>query len=314
MQSNAATVLVVDDERGLADLYSAWLDAEYEVLTAYDGQSALEQVDHDTDVVLLDRRMPDYPGDEVLEEIRARELPCHVAMVTAVEPDFDIVEMGFDDYVVKPVDQEELFEIVERMLAMADIGPDAKQYYSKVSKQSALKGEKDSPSLNQNSEFEELTAGIEAYDGMITSLAEEAIKAKGRELRSNSQSAERAELKEWQARLDSLDDSDPLYQVASERIAELQAELDGADAGGPNPAQEQFLDAVAEGFIAEGSWLNPVVKRALNLLLFNKNSEEFIINRRPLADQAREGPTTKFEVSQDIRDLASEELSERSMA
>jgi len=70
--STQATVLVVDDEHHLADLYTDYLADDHEVLTAYGGEEALELLDDpdtDVDVTLLDRRMPDLSGDEVLAAI-----------------------------------------------------------------------------------------------------------------------------------------------------------------------------------------------------------------------------------------------------
>ncbi|WP_254524694.1 response regulator transcription factor [Natrinema caseinilyticum] len=93
------TVLVVDDERELADLYAMWVGEDYEVVTAYDGRSAIERVNDSIDAVLLDRHMPDITGDRVLEEIRAAGYDCWVIMVTAVDPGLDIVELDIDDYV-----------------------------------------------------------------------------------------------------------------------------------------------------------------------------------------------------------------------
>jgi len=60
--------------------------------------------------------MPGLSGSEVLERIREAGYDCRVAMVTAVDPDFDIVDMPFDDYVPKPVDRETLQEVIERLL------------------------------------------------------------------------------------------------------------------------------------------------------------------------------------------------------
>lgn len=51
------TVLIVEDEQALADLYADRLGEAYVVETAYDGREALEQLDEGIDVVLLDRRM-----------------------------------------------------------------------------------------------------------------------------------------------------------------------------------------------------------------------------------------------------------------
>jgi len=106
MSEQPPLVLVVEDEPDLADLYAAWLGDEYRVRTAYGGQEALDELDEaddEVDAILLDRRMPGLSGDEVLAAVRERGIDCRVAMVTAVEPDFDILKMGFDDYLVKPV-------------------------------------------------------------------------------------------------------------------------------------------------------------------------------------------------------------------
>lgn len=58
--------------RNLADLYTAWLAADYNVRTAYDGEQALDTYNKTVDVVLLDRRLPIHSGNEVLEELRER--------------------------------------------------------------------------------------------------------------------------------------------------------------------------------------------------------------------------------------------------
>ena len=79
------TVLVVDDESVVRESFSLYLESEgYAVRTASDGEEGLAAVDDDVDIVLLDRRMPDRSGDEVLAEIRARNVDCQIALVTAV--------------------------------------------------------------------------------------------------------------------------------------------------------------------------------------------------------------------------------------
>lgn len=106
-------LLVVDDRPALADGYAAQLDAEYVVHTAYGGREALQAVvDHDPDVVLLDRRMPDLDGDEVLARLRDREDSRQVAMLTGVEPDTDLLSLPADAYLVKPATADQLRETV----------------------------------------------------------------------------------------------------------------------------------------------------------------------------------------------------------
>ena len=118
------TVLFVDDEPALADGRAAQLSDQYDTRTAYDGRAALEVLDDDVDVVFLDRRMPGRPGEAVLESIRERGHDCSVVMVTGVEPDADVVEMGFDEYLVKPVEADDLREAADRLLARSPAGVD----------------------------------------------------------------------------------------------------------------------------------------------------------------------------------------------
>ena len=63
------TVLVVEDETHLAELYSEYLDDNYDVRTAYGGVEAIEMLASELGVVLLDRRMPIVSGNEVLAAI-----------------------------------------------------------------------------------------------------------------------------------------------------------------------------------------------------------------------------------------------------
>jgi DNA-binding NtrC family response regulator len=113
MSEEPPTVLIVDDEQDLADLYAEWVEmAGYTARTAYEGEAAVAALDGEVDVVLLDRRLPETRGERILERIRAEGWDCSVAMVTAVEPEADIVEMGYDQYVVKPLEQPELADLV----------------------------------------------------------------------------------------------------------------------------------------------------------------------------------------------------------
>jgi len=151
-----ATVLVVDDEPDVADAYAAQLEDEYIVSTAYSGQEALDGLDDSIEVVLLDRRMPGISGDEVLDTIRDRGLDCRVAMVTAVDPDFDIIEMPFDDYVIKPVSRDDLFSTIERLLTTSEYESKLRNYYALTAKHATLMANKPESELGESKEFSEL--------------------------------------------------------------------------------------------------------------------------------------------------------------
>jgi DNA-binding response OmpR family regulator len=161
MSDSRPTVLVIDDEPDLADLYAAWLTSDYEVRTAYGGEEALGVIDDDVSVALIDRLMPDLSGDEVLERIREQGYDCRVAMVTAVEPDFDIIDMGFDDYLVKPVRREELQSAVESLLTRTTYDTQLREYFALVSKRAALEAQKSDRELAESEAYAELTEEIE---------------------------------------------------------------------------------------------------------------------------------------------------------
>jgi DNA-binding response OmpR family regulator len=170
--SDQPTVLVVEDERALIELYIRWLGDEYDVRTAEGGEEALEKFDDDVDVALLDRLMPGMSGDEVLETIRERDTDCKVTMVTAVEPDFDVITMGFDDYLTKPVEQETLLETIDRLLSRTEYVDLEQELYALVSKQAALEASKSVEELEKSEEFADLEERIaEVRDRLDETLA-----------------------------------------------------------------------------------------------------------------------------------------------
>jgi DNA-binding response OmpR family regulator len=169
-------VLVVDDETRLADLFAAWLGTDWTVGTAYDGDEALEAMSDAVEVVLLDRRMPGLSGDEVLEAIRDEGYDCRVVMITAVDPDFDIVGMGFDDYLVKPISKDELLDIVETVHTRSEYEAEVQKYYSLTSKKALLEAEKSDRELEESDQYQDLVAQVEALstevDRTVSALSE----------------------------------------------------------------------------------------------------------------------------------------------
>jgi DNA-binding response OmpR family regulator len=162
-------VLVVEDTEELADIYADRLSDTYQTMTAYDGTQALEVLDEhgeDVDVVLLDRRMPGMSGDEVLDEIKDRELDCAVAMVTAVDPDFDVIEMGFDDYLTKPIEGE-LHDAVDRLLSRSSYDSQMRDHLALVSKKATLEAEKSREQLQSSEQYRQLREQIAEYRNQL---------------------------------------------------------------------------------------------------------------------------------------------------
>ena len=164
MTDEEPTILVVDDEQDIADLYTTWLEMDYQVRKAYGGKEALEKVDEAVDIVFLDRQMPDHSGDEVLERIRNRGLDCRVVMVTAVDPDFDIVSMAFDDYLTKPVMREDLDDAVETMRERDEYDETLQEYFALTSKKATLEAEKTPSELQDSEEYREMVERVDELE------------------------------------------------------------------------------------------------------------------------------------------------------
>lgn len=107
------TVLVVEDEKPLAELFEMWLAEDHTVRTVTNGRDALEALDPGLEVVVLDWRMPQVTGEEILAEIRDRELGCAVVVVTGFEPDFDQIDYEIDAALTKPIESDLLISTVE---------------------------------------------------------------------------------------------------------------------------------------------------------------------------------------------------------
>lgn len=151
------TVLIVDDQPNEADLYSDFLTEEYTIVTAYSGREALEKVNSDVSVVLLDRRMPGISGDDVLETIRDRGIDCRVVMVTAVSPGADILDLPFDDYLVKPASRDEIRNAVSRMLVRASYDDTIQEIVAIVSKMATLESKMSLSEMEASPEYVALT-------------------------------------------------------------------------------------------------------------------------------------------------------------
>lgn len=163
-RSDSPVILIVEDEPDVAETYARWLQ-DYDVRRVESGEAALAQLDETIDVVLLDRMLPGKSGAEVLDEIRARGIDCRVAMVTAVDPDFDIIEMGFDEYVTKPPERDQLRTTVERLLQRAALDGELQEYYSLVARRAALEAELGAERLESNDEYTDLVDQIETHRG-----------------------------------------------------------------------------------------------------------------------------------------------------
>mgnify|MGYP002761060764 CR=1 FL=1 len=167
------TVLVVDDEREIVNLYATWLRDEYDVRTVYGGAEALETLESTSiDVALIDRLMPRMTGSELLQRIRENGYDCRVSIVTAVEPDFDIIEMGFDEYPIKPVGREDVRDVVDRLVTRSAYDEQLRDFFALASKRAALEAEKSRTELRASDAYVELTGEFDRLQARIERTVE----------------------------------------------------------------------------------------------------------------------------------------------
>lgn len=122
MNKKGAHILIVDDDAALLGTLRSSLEQNgYEVLTAKSGEESLEKIArHRIDLIILDIMLPDMSGLEVCEQIRAQvQSPLPIIILSVKRTPLDKVEaldLGADDYVVKPFDTLELLARIRRAL------------------------------------------------------------------------------------------------------------------------------------------------------------------------------------------------------
>ncbi|MBN1679892.1 MAG: response regulator transcription factor [Anaerolineae bacterium] len=122
-----AKILIVDDEPPIIELLSYNLkQAHYDIVTATDGEHAIAQARHEQpDLIILDLMLPRIDGLEVFRILR-RERDVPIIMLTARDAEVDRVvglELGADDYIIKPFSVRELLARVRNVLRRATAPP-----------------------------------------------------------------------------------------------------------------------------------------------------------------------------------------------
>jgi DNA-binding response OmpR family regulator len=118
-------ILIVDDDKNICEVIKLYLQKEgYKVTLAYDGQAGVEAFERSAPaLVVLDIMMPRKDGWEVLKQIR-KSSAVPVIMLTAKGETFDKVlglELGADDYIVKPFDPKEFIARVKAVMRRANM-------------------------------------------------------------------------------------------------------------------------------------------------------------------------------------------------
>lgn len=123
---NTKPILLVEDEAVLRESVRDWLiDVGYEVQTAEDGEQAMKTVgEQEFGVIILDLRLPDKDGLDVLREAREKQPSLKGIIITAypsVDTAIEAIKRGAIDYLPKPFDLNYLEEVIERSLGPVQI-------------------------------------------------------------------------------------------------------------------------------------------------------------------------------------------------
>lgn len=116
--AESPSVLIVDDDDAIAELFELWLSDGFDVHIALGGEAALEALTDEFDVLVLDWRMPEVSGAEVVNSLGPEAEDCGVILVSGI----DIAEelpSAVDRVLQKPVDREELVESVSALATAA---------------------------------------------------------------------------------------------------------------------------------------------------------------------------------------------------
>jgi len=131
-------ILVVDDEVNVIESFKQLLEGDYKVLTATNGEEALEKVEKENlDVVLLDIKMPGMDGIEVLRRIGELKENVDVIMVTAVntmKTAIEAMKLGAYDYITKPFDVDEVIISIDKALEKRRLTRELSYLRSEVAK------------------------------------------------------------------------------------------------------------------------------------------------------------------------------------
>ncbi len=113
-------ILIIDDDQSLLESYTVLLEDEFQVSTAESGEKGLELLRHeDVHLILLDVRLPDISGIEVLRRIKVLDENVDVIMITAVKDvrvAVEAIKLGAYDYLEKPFEIDEILALLRRTL------------------------------------------------------------------------------------------------------------------------------------------------------------------------------------------------------
>ena len=158
------TVLVVDSDRRLTDMYSRWLSDRYAVVRAHSDEELDRQVGEEIDVVLFAEGVPGTDPERILSAVSPE---CRTIMLVEERADFDILEVDCDGLLRKPVVSERLCETIEEQLTRQGESERRREFGALTAKRSFLESIYPSETLESNDTFGELCSRLDTIEEQI---------------------------------------------------------------------------------------------------------------------------------------------------
>ncbi|MFB6361250.1 MAG: hypothetical protein ABEH59_08000 [Halobacteriales archaeon] len=167
--SEEPVVLIAVADSDLAFSYADWLDDRYEAIVVETAAEAIEALQADPDFVLLDRRLPDRSGDEVLGELRGAEIGARVSMLTAREVELDHLDV--EAVTPYPETREGFEAVLESLQEDPGLEGAVRSYQRLAERRSELAEQAIDRGLENHSQYQALTKKLQAQrDRIVTRL------------------------------------------------------------------------------------------------------------------------------------------------
>ena len=150
-EDTSKEVIIIEDDDNQANLYKKWLE-DFNV-TICEHDTVFSCVSDKTSVVIMDRDHPGVETEIFLSRVREAKIP--VVMVSGVEPGPDIVDLDIQDYLLKPVDREDIVNSVNQITDWDDLSREKRDLHVLKAKMDVLKKKYSQEELESDENFEE---------------------------------------------------------------------------------------------------------------------------------------------------------------
>jgi hypothetical protein len=141
----------------------------------------------------------------------------------------------------------------------------------------------------------------------IVALAEEYLETHSTPTDPELKQVLTEKIETWEERLADVDEGDPLHHVISEELEEKRERLHRLEAQS-NGVKREFMQAVADGYVAKGFWLDQSILEALNFVLFGKYGESIVIEKKIVEPDSTFSQEDLYDISMAVRQRARDEL------